>query len=171
MGIIGVVLIGVCCALAGGVVGAAWHRRQARRMPDLTVHKADVDVLAQEMERARRYERPLAMLWVDTSEKQVPFEAVSSALRLIDHAWADEHGIRILLPESRRDEGEACISRLVEAAPGLEPSDIRLAVFPDDGVTTGALFSHLVDEVELLPSRSDLPTGGPRLIPRPSVAS
>ena len=170
MGTIGVVLIGVCCALAGVVAGALWHRSRTQAMPEVTVHNADVDVLAQEMERARRYERPLALLWVDTSEKDVPFAAVSSALRLIDHAWADDSGIRILLPEARRPEGEACISRLVEAAPGLEPADVRLAVFPDDGVTTGALFSQLVDEVELLPSRADLPVGAQR-IPRPSVAS
>ena len=170
MGIIEVLVIGVICALAGGVIGAGWRRAQDRQAPPMIVHKHEVDVLSQEMERARRYERPLALLWVDTRDREVPFEAIVGTLRTIDHAWADEHGVRILLPEARRDEGEACIRRLVEVAPELEPADVRLAVFPDDGVTTGALFSQLVDEVELLPSRSDLPFGG-QLMPRPSVAS
>ena len=47
----------------------------------------------------------------------------------------------ILLPETSRGAADALVSRLATVAPELLPGDVRMATFPDDGLTSGALIS------------------------------
>lgn len=107
-----------------------------------------LDALDHELERARRYERRFCVLRlpVDHEAPDHPVEQEASdvfaSLRSIDVAWIDEEGVTILLPEVGRSEGETCVRRLRELAPGLV-GGARLAVFPEDGLTRGALLEVL----------------------------
>lgn len=62
-------------------------------------------------------------------------------LRLVDRTWVDDGSVYMLLPETSRAAADSLVSRLVTMAPELLPGDIRLATFPDDGLTSGALIS------------------------------
>jgi hypothetical protein len=64
-------------------------------------------------------------------------------LRLVDRTWVDDGSVYVLLPESPRAAADSLISRLHIAAPDLVADDLRLATFPDDGLTSGALISAL----------------------------
>ncbi len=161
--IVGLVGIGV------GALLASWRR--------LTGSAAEVDdtdsfdVFLKEIERARRYERSLALLWLPKSalasgvgpdpggrRAAEELNGVVASLRSIDLMWVGRNGVHILLPEAGRTEAEACTQRLLAFDSHLDGDAVRVAVFPDDGVTTGALFAQLADDVELLPDRSDLPS-------------
>ena len=103
-----------------------------------------------ELRRSRRAGRPmtllrtLAPLGPDTPPEEDP-EARSRRLhehlRLVDRTWVDDGAVYILLPETSRAAADALLSRLHTAAPELLPGDVRLATFPDDGLTSGALIS------------------------------
>ncbi len=64
-------------------------------------------------------------------------------LRLVDRTWVDDGSVYLLLPESPRAAADSLMSRLRLAAPDLVAEDLRLATFPDDGLTSGALISAL----------------------------
>ena len=62
-------------------------------------------------------------------------------LRLVDRTWVDDGSVYVLLPESTRASADALLARLRTIAPELLVEDLRLATFPDDGLTSGALIS------------------------------
>lgn len=62
-------------------------------------------------------------------------------LRLVDRTWVDDGSVYILLPESSRAAADSLISRLRITVPDLLANDLRVATFPDDGLTSGALIS------------------------------
>ena len=62
-------------------------------------------------------------------------------LRLVDRTWVDDGSVYILLPETSRAAADSLVTRLVTVAPELLPGEVRLATFPDDGLTSGALIS------------------------------
>jgi hypothetical protein len=62
-------------------------------------------------------------------------------LRLVDRTWVDDGGVYILLPETSRTGADSLVARLATIAPELLPGDVRVATFPDDGLTSGALIS------------------------------
>ena len=62
-------------------------------------------------------------------------------LRLVDRTWVDDGAVYILLPETSRTGADSLLSRLSTVAPELLPGDVRVATFPDDGLTSGALIS------------------------------
>lgn len=157
----------VVAALLGAVTGGAavwrWSRDAEGEVPPLPAAAQDSpewDALSYELERGRRFERPFVLVHLPnlTGEERPEAEVsgVLASLRAIDFGWVTEQGVHLLLPEVGRDEGEACIKRLLEVAPDLA-AHARMAVFPEDGVTRGALLARLAGNVESLPAEADLP--------------
>ena len=68
-------------------------------------------------------------------------------LRLVDRTWVDDGSIYVLLPESPRAAANALIGRIRAEAPGQLPERVRIATFPDNGLTSGALIAALHDGV------------------------
>ena len=62
-------------------------------------------------------------------------------LRLVDRTWVDDGAVYLLLPETSRAGADSLIGRLQMVAADLLPGDVRVATFPDDGLTSGALIS------------------------------
>ena len=104
-----------------------------------------------ELRRSRRSGRPMTLL---RTRSAVTPEAIAGTddadgrsrglhqyLRLVDRTWVDEGSVYILLPETSRAAADSLLSRLVTVAPELLPGEIRVATFPDDGLTSGALIS------------------------------
>lgn len=105
-----------------------------------------------EMRRSRRASRPMTLLRLPGPAAP---EAAAAAdlpgrtrrlhehLRLVDRTWIDEGSIYVLLPESPRASAEALLGRLSTVAPDIIPDGLRVATFPDDGLTSGAIISAL----------------------------
>ena len=121
-------------AAAGWLAGAlVWQGIAGRRDGAPRRVTPSFDALDHELERARRYERPFVLLQLGASLGAV------TPLRAIDISWVDDGCVTILLPEMGRSEGMACLRRLAVAT--SQPA--RLAVFPEDGLTRGALLAAL----------------------------
>ena len=110
-----------------------------------------------ELARSRRHEHPFVLIRIPpqkgrlasgghvTARPSAPFApAVAAFLRRIDVVWTDEDGTWVLLPESGRATGEAMLERLRVTAPSLVPEvGVRLAMFPEDGLTKAGLIEHM----------------------------
>lgn len=151
-------------AVIGLVVGVSVGRRTARHTTAPVVGTgASERPVRREIERARRYERQFALIRLAAPGGGAPdtdddlLELVRPVLRGLDHAWVEPRGVHVLLPEVGRDEGEACIERLRSAIGADALPDARLAVFPDDAVTEGALDLRLAGTEHQLPAAEDLP--------------
>ena len=138
-------------APAGGLglvlVGARGRTRPVAPHVSLV---GDWDAFRREIDRSRRYERPLALATaslpaaIADSESVVDLMArAKTRLRSVDILW--HHGSRlwILMPESTRDGGIAAIKRITEVSPSALDARWRLVMFPDDALTTGALIAQL----------------------------
>ena len=122
------------------------------------------DALRRELDRARRYERPLALIQItpggrDAGQEPPPkrrrffsrAQADADALALLkamlrtgDEVWRVHERIFVMLPEA----DHACAAGLVERlraalAPVMEGCDVRMVSFPGDGLTAGALLAGL----------------------------
>ena len=63
-------------------------------------------------------------------------------LRLVDRTWVDDGSIYVLLPESPRAAADVLITRIRADVAGAScRSDVRLATFPEDGLTSGAIIA------------------------------
>lgn len=101
-----------------------------------------------EMRRARRGVRALTILRIpmgdasgDDDELEARSGALGSHLRLVDRTWVDDGSVYVLLPESPRPAADALLGRVRAHIPGLLPDDVRVATFPDDGLTSGAIIA------------------------------
>lgn len=115
--------------------------------------------LARELRRSRRHAHPFALARLGpagaagqatTSREQRAVAVRRAALTLashvreIDRVWADSESVFLLLPESDRAAAERLITRARQMVPEIRRlSADRIAVFPEDGVTTGALLDAL----------------------------
>jgi hypothetical protein len=107
-----------------------------------------------ELRRARRHERPLTLIRIPTAPPDDASAApdlsamsrqIDARLRLIDRAWVDEGSIYVMLPESGRGAAATVVERLDIVAPSWSLADIRVASFPDDGLTSGAIIAAVHD--------------------------
>ena len=109
-----------------------------------------------ELRRSRRGGRPLTLLRIagdelpaagaDTSSDLVTrSRRLGLHLRLVDRTWVDDGSIYVLLPESPRSAASVLIERIRERSPGQLPEHIRIATFPEDGLTSGALIAAVFD--------------------------
>jgi hypothetical protein len=120
------------------------------------LEQAGLDAFRRELDRARRHERPFALLRLTmtpgaaASSATLPDDPVDpsltligASLRITDRAWRDGDNVIVLLPESDRATAAALFARLELLVPGRFGSEIGIAVFPSDGLTSGALLDAL----------------------------
>jgi hypothetical protein len=134
-------------------------------LPDLVGHQAQrrdpllhagLDAFRRELDRARRHGRPFALLKLkriaevgasSTTGSDDPdglsLALVGTPLRVTDRAWRDGSDVIVLLPEAGRATAAELAARLERLAPGRFGSAIGIAVFPTDGLTSGALLGAL----------------------------
>jgi hypothetical protein len=118
--------------------------------PAATPARAGWAEFRRELRRSRRAARPMTILRLPGPADPEAAEAADLVgqsrglhehLRLVDRTWVDDGSVYVLLPESSRAAADSLIGRLRIAAPHLVADDVRLATFPDDGLTSGALIS------------------------------
>jgi hypothetical protein len=103
-----------------------------------------------ELSRARRYERPISLIrgpLPSPSEATAQLDAmadINKSLRTVDTAWIDGGALWILATEADRNMADQLVERIVGST-WLERDEVRIASFPDDALTAGALISMLQD--------------------------
>jgi hypothetical protein len=71
-------------------------------------------------------------------------EAVQALVRRPDRAWVDDAMLHLLLTDCDRTHGRAFLARARAAMPQVFADDrVSLVIFPDDGITLGALVAAL----------------------------
>jgi hypothetical protein len=121
------------------------------------------DALRRELDRARRYGRPLALIQITPSSEaaiaaptrrrrflsrtQADADALAllrAALRTGDEVWRVHERVFVMLPEADHACAAGLVERLrVRLAPVLEDCEARIVSFPADGLTAGALLAGL----------------------------
>ncbi len=110
-------------------------------------------VVDREIARARRLQRPLAMVRATLPRnddhhlariQEVLASGTGSPVRLTDHAWVERGTLFIVFPDARRQTAELAWARICRAIPMLG-DDARIVVFPEDGVTLGGLLDQLAN--------------------------
>jgi len=147
-----VLTVGAVGAL--GVVGIVWTRSGAATTGQSSHAEAGWAALHAEVARSRRHNRPFVLVgipddvWspvgVDQPERAVVGDiaalSLHTLLRTPDRAWAHGSVLHVLLTDCDAAQAEAFLHRARTSMPNLFPEDrVRLAAFPDDGVTVGAL--------------------------------
>jgi hypothetical protein len=101
-----------------------------------------------ELRRARRHARPLTIVRIPRPAHDPDHHASAAAdiralglkLRLTDRWWADDESIYLMLPESDRAAALPVLDRMADAHAAAR-TNARMAMFPDDGLTSGALIA------------------------------
>ena len=122
------------------------------------------DEVRRELDRARRHERPLAFLRLETDGSTDDARELlrrilggserTPALRSADRAWRQGRSVYVVMPETTSDDATHFVERLAVTNAALDVSTSRVVAFPEHGVTTGALFAALhaaepgLDQVE-----------------------
>ena len=108
-----------------------------------------------ELERSRRFSHPFALVGIwcrpNQRERWTFLREVAGSLnglvRRVDRVWIQGSGVYVLLPECDRTKLEAALARWRDPVARLLGEDARAqmssAVFPDDGLTSGALLDAL----------------------------
>ena len=118
--------------------------------PIATPARAGWAEFRRELRRSRRSVRPMTLLRLPGPVTPEAAEAADlpgrsrrlhEHLRLVDRTWVDDGSVYVLLPESPRAAADSLLGRLRTVAPDLVAEDVRMATFPDDGLTSGALIS------------------------------
>lgn len=104
--------------------------------------------LRRELERSRRFGHEFVLIRMERTHRSSQgtvdlVRKLPARLRSSDSVWGAHKNTFVLLPEAHRDVGVALIARLRRESPGLLPADVRLASFPTDGLTRGALLDLL----------------------------
>lgn len=128
------------------------------------------DDIRREVDRARRHEHPVALAKItvpgaaaaDETARLIeairPSGAGRAGPRSADRFWRSGGSVYLLLPETTADGARSVVARAILADPSLIKSAWRVASFPEDALTVGALFEALgtrPPRAEELPS----PTG------------
>lgn len=137
-------------ALAVVLLVRAWEPRRDVRRGDETAWTE----FRRELRRARRHRRALTLVRIPhrgsdaaaaSRDLRDLTDRIGAGLRLIDRAWVDNGNIYVMLPESSRADASVAVERLMTLDPNLSPDDVRVASFPDDGLTSGALIAAVHD--------------------------
>jgi len=101
--------------------------------------------LGGELDRARRHRRHLALARLEPAagvELLEPvLETIRTSIRGADQAWPDGSGVVVLMPDTDRAGAEATLERAQHLLRDVHRGGI--VVFPEDGLTTGALLARL----------------------------
>jgi hypothetical protein len=132
------------------------NRRQTRRI-GARLERApwsSSEELQVELSRSRRFGHSFALVRIPCrfpqggwSLRRELANALSSLVRRVDRVWSEGTSVYLLLPECNRTMVEAMLARIGEPLSKLlseeDRAAVSAAVFPDDGVTSGALFNAL----------------------------
>jgi hypothetical protein len=114
-----------------------------------------VQELQLELDRSRRFGHPFALvgIWCRPTQRdrwtflREVAGSLNGLVRRVDRVWIQGSGVFVLLPECDRTKLEATLARLRDPVARLLGEDARAqvssAVFPDDGLTSGALLDAL----------------------------
>lgn len=115
-----------------------------------------------ELNRSRRYRHDLTLVWLGPrDDEEVIGEellaTVQSLTRDVDCCWIADGRMLVLLPESARTGAERLVSRLAGAEPKLLARlEVRIAAFPEDGLTSGALLDAVAGDRSSFKAAFDL---------------
>jgi len=97
--------------------------------------------VALELYRSRRYCRSFAVIAHPLFSRGDEV-SLRDLVRASDHVWVDRGKLYLLAPEADADGARRLVARVAEAAPKLFDADLaRIAVFPDDALTSDALLA------------------------------
>jgi len=129
-----------------------------------------------ELARARRFDGQFAIVRFsfdgppDADTLVAVRNEIASSARRIDRQWIDGHHILLLLPEATQAAAEAVLTRLCARVPAALAIDPGVAMFPEHGITSGALISAVYGN-----GQGDVPTPiaavRPDLRPQPVAAT
>lgn len=136
-------------ALAVVLLGRTWEPSRDIRRGDETAWTE----FRRELRRARRHRRALTLVRIPHRDSDAAAsrdlrdltDRIGAGLRLIDRAWVDNGNIYVMLPESSRAAASVAVERLMTLDSNLSADDVRVASFPDDGLTSGALIAAVHD--------------------------
>jgi len=113
-----------------------------------------------EIDRSRRHERPFTMISIpidpEAEDLLVLPSLVANSVRTIDFVWEDGANLNVLMPETPREPALAAIARVTSRLASLRSREVRVAMFPDDASTAGALLDVLRGDGE-----TPVPVGSP----------
>jgi hypothetical protein len=152
-------------------VDGTWGRGGRALSPstDLPAGSAPWADVRKELQRCRRYERPLALIrmsWPSRTSlggrlfgKRAAREhlrrAIAGAMRDCDLYLEESRHLYLVLPECDRDAAQHLLGRLVQAAPDTAFLDVAVAEFPRDGLTIGGLLRAVELEVHPVAATAD----------------
>jgi hypothetical protein len=134
---------------AAGIIGIFVDRaRLAGSAPPATIttSQAGWEDFHRELARARRYQRPVAIVrlpgapGVDDRERAA---ALHLLVRQTDRVWAEHGDTLVVLAEADRPEAERVVARIRARRPETLGIGAFIATFPADGLTSGALLATL----------------------------
>lgn len=135
----------IVVAVLIGLIGARAHRRTTRTTPGDDFW----NWVSVEVERARRYETPVALIRFVPDKHQdvddVLATAVHEHLRPTDHCRCEGDSIYLLAPETD-DAGAQGLVRRVFPAEVRATGTVHVASFPEDSVTERGLLARLQGE-------------------------
>lgn len=104
--------------------------------------------LRNELDRSRRFAHEFVLMRMERIHRNGDGDVdlarkLRPRLRSIDCVWYARKQAFVLLPEANRDAADGLVARMRREAPGLLPNDVRIAAFPADGLTGGALLELL----------------------------
>jgi hypothetical protein len=100
-----------------------------------------------ELARARRFEGQFVLLRFPVTGFDGPGAVAALRYELalrgrrIDRLWVDDGHILVLLPETGREAVGTVLARIRQASPILAEIEPGLAIFPEHGITSGALLA------------------------------
>lgn len=150
------------------------RRAQGRRVASVLVSArwTPSEEVRSELERSRRFGRQFALVCLSSRRRmEDPWTYVrvlanesDSLVRRVDRVWIDGPRVYMLLPECDRAMAEAMLLRIRDPLARVVGEDAApeasLAIFPEDGLTTGALFGALSAK-----RRTPSPDSTPRSVP------
>lgn len=152
--------LGVWISLVGLLGLVALLLSPPVRSTDLAADSDDAGWIEfrRELRRARRGGRPLTILRIagdelpadgadGRSDLRMHARVLGLRLRIVDRTWIDDGSIYVLLPESSRAAADALIARIRADMPQELPEGVRIATFPENGLTSGAIIAALNDGV------------------------
>jgi hypothetical protein len=153
----------IVAGVAVGVLVFAVLARAGRLAPVAAEPEAGWHTFLRELERARRHARQLALVRVthEASASDAVADRARSMARVVDIVWSDADAIYLGLPEADRGAAELVVDRL-RTLSELAAAESRIAIFPDEAVTAGALMGLAHGQgMQPVPLPRRLPLGAP----------
>ena len=133
-------------AFVAAVIAVSRPRPAPSELVSLHVDGDVWSAFERELARARRYKRSLALIRgpIPGGTRLTPphelLTRVGESLRAVDTVWVQDEALWLLIPEADHEVAARVAERLA-ATDAIQPEAIRIASFPLDALTAGALIS------------------------------